>query len=67
MPVFQADAPGRSAMFQDLTDGRPQYGIRLPAGEPDGDASGEGTSGQDAATDRSGPPAGGSTSTDASR
>lgn len=58
----QADAPGRSAMFQDLPDGRPQYGIRLPAGEPDGDAAG-----QDAAPDRSGPPAGGSTSTDASR
>ncbi|TDL39549.1 general stress protein [Kocuria rosea] len=73
----QADAPGRSAMFQDLPDGRPQYGIRLPAGEPDGDAAGQGTagqgtagqgtSGQDAAPDRSGPPAGGSTSTDASR
>lgn len=58
----QADAPGRSAMFQDLPDGRPQYGIRLPAGEPDGDAAG-----QDAAPDRSGPPTGGSTSTDASR
>jgi hypothetical protein len=63
----QADAPGRSAMFQDLPDGRPQYGIRLPAGEPDGDAAGQGTAGQDAAPDRSGPPAGGSTSTDASR
>ena len=36
----QAAAPGRSAMFQDLPDGRPQYGIRLPAGEPDGDAAG---------------------------
>ncbi|STX02538.1 general stress protein [Kocuria rosea] len=58
----QADAPGRSAMFQDLPDGRPQYGIRLPAGEHDGDAAG-----QDAAPDRSGPPTGGSTSTDASR
>lgn len=58
----QADAPGRSAMFQDLPDGRPQYGIRLPAGEPDGDAAG-----RDAAPDRSGPPTGGSTSTDASR
>jgi hypothetical protein len=58
----QADAPGRSAMFQDLPDGRPQYGIRLPAGEPDGDAAG-----QDAAPDRSGPPTGGCTSTDASR
>ncbi|MEX5260455.1 general stress protein [Kocuria sp. CPCC 205263] len=63
----QADAPGRSAMFQDLPDGRPQYGIRLPAEEPDGDAAGQGTSGQDAATERSGPTTGGSTSTDASR
>lgn len=63
----QADAPGRSAMFQDLPDGRPQYGIRLPAGEPDGDAAGQGTDGQGAAPDRSEPPAGGSTSTDASR
>ena len=62
----QADAPGRSAMFQDLPDGRPQYGIRLPAGEPDGEPDGD-AAGQDAAPDRSGPPAGGSTSTDASR
>ncbi|WP_176337630.1 general stress protein [Kocuria salina] len=62
----QADAPGRSAMFQDLPDGRPQYGIRLPPGEPDGEPDGD-AAGQDAAPDRSGPPAGGSTSTDASR
>lgn len=62
----QADAPGRSAMFQDLPDGRPQYGIRLPAGEPDGEPDGD-AAGQDAAPDRSGPPTGGSTSTDASR
>ncbi|GAA1759495.1 general stress protein [Kocuria aegyptia] len=70
-------APGRSAMFQDLPDGRPQYGIRLPAGEPAGDAApqdagGQGTAGQDAAGRDPGaggaePSAGGSTSTDASR
>lgn len=78
----QAAAPGRSAMFQDLPDGRPQYGIRLPAGEPAGDAptqdavgqgtsgqgtAGRGTAGQDAATGGAEPPAGGSTSTDVSR
>jgi hypothetical protein len=47
----QAAAPGRSAMFQDLPDGRPQYGIRLPAGDASGDAAtqdagGQGTAGQ---------------------
>ncbi|MFF0904089.1 UNVERIFIED_CONTAM: general stress protein [Kocuria sp. CPCC 205316] len=83
----QATAPGRSAMFQDLPDGRPQYGIRLPTGDASGDAAtqdagGQGAAGQDTArqdtarqdTDEQGPaaggaepPAGGSTSTDASR
>ncbi|MFF0988408.1 general stress protein [Kocuria nitroreducens] len=88
----QAAAPGRSAMFQDLPDGRPQYGIRLPAGEPaedtaardavGQDASGQGAAGQDSAgrdaagrdtggqgpgADGAEPPAGGSTSTGASR
>ncbi|MEX5235479.1 general stress protein [Kocuria arenosa] len=83
----QAAAPGRSAMFQDLPDGRPQYGIRLSAGDASGDAAtqdaatqdagGQGTAGQGTArrdADEQGPaaggaepPAGGSTSTDASR
>ena len=63
------------ARFQDLPDGRPQYGIRLPAGEPAGDAAAhksaaEGTGGQGAGPqDPAGQngSAGGSTSTDASR
>lgn len=55
-----AATPGPSATFQDLPDGRPQYGIRLPAS----DGSGQDGSGQDAA--RNEPPAGGSTSTRAS-
>ncbi|KUG55556.1 hypothetical protein AVL61_05380 [Kocuria rosea subsp. polaris] len=39
----QAAAPGPSATFQDLPDGRPQYGIRLPAGqEPGGQDAGRG-------------------------
>ncbi len=78
----QADAPGRSAMFQDLPDGRPQYGIRLSAGDASGDAAtpdaatqdagGQGTARRDAdeqgpAAGGAEPPAGGSTSTDASR
>jgi hypothetical protein len=73
----QAAAPGRSAMFQDLPDGRPQYGIRLPAGDGSGDAATQdagrqGTARQDAgeqdpAAGGAEPPAGGSTSTDASR
>lgn len=78
----QAAAPGRSAMFQDLPDGRPQYGIRLPTGEPPGDAAGQGGTGQgttgqgntgegtarrDPSAGGAEPPAGGSTSTDASR
>lgn len=84
----QAAVPGRSAMFQDLPDGRPQYGIRLPAADASGGAAardaaardaagGHGTAGQHAGgqdADEQGPaaggaepPAGGSTSTDASR
>jgi hypothetical protein len=77
----RAAAPGRSAMFQDLPDGRPQYGIRLPAGEPSGDAAGQGSTGQgttgqgstgegtrgEPSAGGAEPPAGGSTSTDASR
>ncbi|MEX5255379.1 general stress protein [Kocuria arenosa] len=84
----QAAAPGRSAMFQDLPDGRPQYGIRLPSGDAaTQDTGGQGTAGQDAGGQHAGaqgtgrqdadeqgpaaegaePPAGGSTSTDASR
>lgn len=58
-----AATPGPSATFQDLPDGRPQYGIRLPAADA-ADGSGQNGSGQDAA--RNEPPAGGSTSTRAS-
>lgn len=77
-------APGRPAGFEDLPDGRPQYGIRLPAGEPaDRGTDGDPDRGTDAGTDggpdratergtgpgpgRGEPPAGGSTSADASR
>jgi hypothetical protein len=62
--------PGRPAGFEDLPDGRPQYGIRLPAGEPadrgtDGGAGGG--PGPGPGPGRGEPPAGGSTSADASR
>ncbi|WP_298583841.1 general stress protein [uncultured Kocuria sp.] len=73
-------APGPSATFQDLPDGRPQYGIRLPAGRPAGDGAGQETGGQGPAGPGSAgpgsagpgsagqdPAAGGSTSADASR
>ncbi|MFI7743291.1 general stress protein [Kocuria rhizosphaericola] len=76
----RAAAPGPSATFQDLPDGRPQYGIRLPAGEPAGEAgrqepagqepAGQGTRDPDAGSqDPAGrdTPAGGSTSADTSR
>ncbi|MFI7581645.1 general stress protein [Kocuria kalidii] len=73
VPEEQAEpaaAPGPSATFQDLPDGRPQYGIRLPAADAPGqggsgqDGSGQDGSGQDPAGNE--PPAGGSTSTRAS-
>ncbi|MEX5294207.1 general stress protein [Kocuria sp. CPCC 205268] len=32
----QPAGPGPTATFQDLPDGRPQYGIRVPAGDPAG-------------------------------
>lgn len=54
----QEPDPGRSAMFQDLPDGRPQYGIRVPAEEP---------SGREPEEERDGRPGGGSTSADTPR
>lgn len=55
-------ALGRPPGFEDLPDGRPQYGIRLPAGEP-ADRGADGGTGPGPGA----PPAGGSTSADASR
>ncbi|HST73453.1 MULTISPECIES: general stress protein [Kocuria] len=51
-------APERSARFEDLPDGRPQFGIRLPEGQGRGAGPAE---------ERTEPPAGGSTSADAPR
>ncbi|WP_053004935.1 general stress protein [Kocuria sp. SM24M-10] len=63
--------PGRSAGFEDLPDGRPQYGIRLPAGEParrDAGPAEHGAAPEKGPEDGPGEPsAGGSTSADASR
>lgn len=68
-PGQQAEqAPGRPAGFEDLPDGRPQYGIRLPAGEPADRGTDGGTGGgTDRGPGRGEPPAAGSTSADASR
>ncbi|MFE7631718.1 general stress protein [Kocuria sp. NPDC057446] len=61
-------APGPSATFQDLPDGRPQYGIRLPAAEPSGEPAGQEPAGRDTARPgATGRDAGGSTSAGASR
>lgn len=69
----RAPAPGPSALFDDLPDGRPQYGIRVPGPEQTGT---ERTGAEQPGTDRPAPDAGGeddgssaggSTSVDASR
>ncbi|MGQ1839532.1 general stress protein [Kocuria turfanensis] len=59
--------PGRSAGFEDLPDGRPQYGIRLPAGEPARRDAGPTEHGGAPEGGPGEPSAGGSTSADASR
>ncbi|MGX5358705.1 general stress protein [Kocuria sp. KH4] len=57
-------APGRSAAFEDLPDGRPQYGIRLPAGEPARRDAGPDGRGAAPGSGPGEPSAGGSTAAD---
>ncbi|MFF0943000.1 general stress protein [Kocuria sp. CPCC 205300] len=71
-PQQGEQALGRPPGFEDLPDGRPQYGIRLPAGEPADRGANGGTDrgtgpGPGPGPGRGEPPAGGSTSADASR